>query len=106
MQENCDKCDLKVGESVDWLYVRNPSRQNRLWHGVIVDDWNSTRTGHWFVVRWDMSDKAGPYTGPKADAEPRFIPRSSHYVEQECVELKRCEAATHLHPAVNALPVR
>jgi hypothetical protein len=106
MQENCTECDFRVGDSVDWYHVGNASRQKRFWHGVIVDDWNSTREGHWFVVRWEMSNAEGAYRGPKPDADPRFVPRVPHFVEEECTELRRCGAATDLHPSVNALPFR
>jgi hypothetical protein len=106
MQEGCTACDLKVGESVDWIYVGNAARQRRRWHGVIVDDWNSTRPGHWFVVRWDMSNEGGSYRGPKPDADPAFVPRSPHFVEEQCTELRRCDIAAGLHPATNELPIR
>lgn len=106
MQEGCPLCDLRVGESVDWFYMNSSRGQNRHWHGVIVDDWNSTRDGHWFVVRWDMSDKEGSYREPKEDADPHFIPHAPHYVEEECTELRRCGSSAGLHPSLNSLPTR
>ncbi len=101
------ECEFIVGDAVDWKrFTNQETSQDRFWHGVIVDEWNTTRDGHWFVVRWDASNKGGPYSGPNPDTDSNFTPFSPHYVEQQCRELRHCGMVPNLHPTVNRLPRR
>jgi hypothetical protein len=109
MAENCDmehpNCGLIVGDLVDWKHTATSvKKQTRFWHGQIVDRWNTEREGHWFVVRWDISDKQGRYRRPRRDLDRNFIPHSPHYWQEQCHELKRCGEIPALHPTVNELP--
>jgi len=102
-------CSFKVGDLVDWILLREDGKpyksQPRKWHGEIVDEWNTNREGHWFVVRWDSSNKAGAYDGPATDINPSFIPHSPHYFQSRCNELNSCGVG-NLHPKDNRLPKR
>ena len=111
MSENCRKteidCSLKIGDWVDWQrFTNRETTSNRHWHGQIVDEWNSNSPQHLFVVRWDSSDKSGPYEEPKPEFDPEFIPFSPHYEQVRCFELKICEPSSKRHPKKNALPQR
>lgn len=111
MSSSCRKghidCDLEVGDSVDWQrFTTRETTQDRRWHGEIVDEWNTNLPEHWFVVRWDESDKAGRYTEPGPDFNPDFVPLRPHYMQERCFELKRCDPSTGLHPKSNRLPPR
>lgn len=98
-------CGLNIGDLVDWKHGEYaPSQQTRFWHGQIVDQWNTDLAGHWFVVRWDISNKSGPYHGPRADIDHDFVPYSPHYWQEQCGELRRCGEIRRLHPAENELP--
>jgi hypothetical protein len=101
-------CTLNVSDRVDWQrFTARETSQNRRWHGEIVDEWNTRRPGHWFVVRWDISDKSGPYKGPRADdMNPEYEPFAPNFFQEMCRELKHCSDTTGLHPKTNRLPPR
>lgn len=100
-------CDFKVGDEVDWQrFTTRETTQTRRWHGQIVDVWNTRLPEHWFVVRWDMSDRDGPYGGPRTDFDPEYQPHRPHYLQERCFELKHCDPSTGLHPSRNRLPSR
>lgn len=106
----CPFCDLRVGELVDWVLLstktgRPLQSQNRFWHGEIVDEWNNRREdGHWFVVKWSVSNKSGSYRGPRTqDFHPNFQPYAPHFLQERCIELTRCNPSSRLHPDGNAL---
>jgi len=108
MTISCDKenpnCDLNVGDLVDWKHATtSPSRQTRFWHGQIVDLWNTDQPGHWFVVRWDISNKQGIYHDPRIDLNHDYFPYSPHYWQEQCRELRICGRVPRLHPSVNEL---
>lgn len=104
----CD-CGLNIGDKVDWVLIKSngepATRQRRFWHGQIVDLWNTTLTGHWFVVRWDSSNLAGPYSGPALGIDPDFVPYSPHFFQTICSELRPCNTGA-LHPTSNSLSPR
>lgn len=100
-------CDFRVGDLVDWQrFTSEEVGQKRKWHGVIVDDWNTTMDGHWFIIRWDISNMAGSYKGPRTDFNPTFTPYSPHYLQEQCHEIKHCGEVPRLHPKRNALDSR
>jgi len=104
----CD-CGLDVGDAVDWIYIKSDgkpfSRQSRFWHGEIVDLWNTNLLGHWFVVRWESSNRSEPYSGPDSGIDPSFIPHAPHYFQSICSELRACTEGS-LHPTSNKLKPR
>ena len=111
MSSNCHKgsidCELQVGDLVDWQrFTTRETTQTRKWHGQIVDEWNTNSDLHWFIVRWDISDKSGPYDDPRTDIDPNYIPCSPHYEQLRCFDLRQCSPETKLHPSKNLLPNR
>jgi hypothetical protein len=100
-------CDFAVGDWVDWQrFTTRETTQSRHWHGQIVDQWNARMPEHWLIVRWDESDVDGPYTEPRPDFNPDYIPVSPHYMQERCLELKHCPQGNGLHPRVNRLRLR
>jgi hypothetical protein len=100
-------CNLQVGDWVDWQrFTTQGTKQSRRWNGQIVDEWNSRFPEHWFVVRWDESDRDGAYSEPRVDFDPEFVPLAPHFMQERCIELKPCDPATGLHPKVNRLRPR
>jgi hypothetical protein len=106
----CLNCNFQIGDLVDWVFLSTRTNepiqsQDRFWHGEIVDEWNNRREqGHWFIVKWTESNRPGPYGGPRTtDFHPRFQPYIPHYLQERCIEIRRCDLQSNLHPGINNL---
>ncbi len=111
MSSSCRKvhvdCNFQVGDWVDWQrFTTRETTQSRRWHGQIVDEWNTRLPEHWFVVRWEESDKDGPYSDPRPDFNPEYVPVSPHFMQERCFEIKHCDQGNDLHPRRNRLTRR